>query len=883
MTSADVLLADGRVGIVRTLEPGDGPALYALHDRISDEAHWLRFFSVARPAGHHYVAHVLTSPDTIALVAEEHGQVVALATAEPLRPDASEVAFLVDDAHHGQGLATLLLEHLAAAARDRGIRRFEADVLAENHAMLRVFADAGFRAERHRESGVLVLELDTAVTGDVQAAADAREFAAEARSLAPLLAPRSVAVYGVRRDGSGIGAAVLTAIRDGGYGGQVVAIHPTSRVLAGVPSYPSMRELPGPLDLAVIAVPAERAVEAVRDAADAGVPAAVVISSGFGEMGERGAELQHELSVVARTSGIRVVGPNCLGLVCNDPSVRLNATFGGPVPAPGGLAAASQSGGVGIVLMDLVARAGVGVRFFVSLGNKADISSNDLLAAWYDDPAVTCAALYLESFGNARKFARFARRFSERKPLVAVVGGRSSGGQRAGASHTAAAASPAAGVRALFAQAGVIGCDDAEELADTTLLLTREPLPAGRRVAVVSNAGGLGVLAADAAEDAGLDVVEFSSALRDRIAGLVNQTTGTANPVDAGAGAEPDQLGAIADAVLASGEIDAVVAVIVATGTNDIAASLEVLSGVARRHPDHPVLAVPLGGQDEQAGDTTVFRSAAAAMSALGRVARYAEWRRTPAAAAQPSDAGTVHDARGVAQDLLREARSGGWVEPQSARRLLGSYGVDLAGRVVHGADEAAAAAADLGFPVAVKLAEADVVHKTELRLVRTGLATAEDVRSVVAGFEAQSGAGCSVLVQPMADGVEIALGVVRDPALGPLVMVAAGGVATDVWDDRAFLLPPFDVVEAHRTLASLRIWPLLDGFRGAVPVAVDDLAQLVADLGRLATDVPEVAELDLNPVLVGPSGCAVVDAKLRLAEVDDAASDLPRQLRRVR
>ena len=884
MTAADVLLADGALAVVRTLEPGDEDALHELHERVSDEAVRMRFFSVARRAAHAYVEHVLSSPETLALAAEVHGRIVALATAEPLDPHASEVAFLVDDDLRGQGLGTLLLEHLAAMARDRGIRRFEAEVLAENRRMLQVFGDAGFRVERRLAAGVQVLEMDTRVTPAVQDAADRREFWAEARSLAPMLAPRSVAVYGVRRDGSGIGATVLRAIREGGYGGELIAIHPTAREVGGVPALATVADHPGRVDVAVIAVPAERALAALEDAGLAGVPAAVVISSGFGEMGEPGADLQRRLAGLARSHGMRVIGPNCLGLVCNDPDVRLNATFNGSVPPPGGLAVASQSGGVGIVLMDLAGRTELGVRYFVSLGNKADVSSNDLLAAWYDDPQVTCAALYLESFGNARKFARFARRFSERKPLLAVVGGRSSGGRRAGASHTAAAASPEVAVRALFAQAGVIGCTDSEDLVDTAQMLTSQPLPPGRRVAVVSNAGGLGVLAADAADDERLDVVEFSTALQSELVGLVNQTTGTANPVDAGAGAEPAQMASIVDTVLASDEVDAVVVLLVATGDNDVSAMVRELAEVRTRHPLAPVVVVPLGGPEpEDAPGVTAYRSTAAALGSLGRAAAYAEWRRTAPAEIERTEPDAVVGGRAVARKLLGGPTSGGWVAPAAARDLLGRYRIHLVGRIVRGPDAAAEAAADLGFPVALKVADAEVVHKTEHRLVRTGLLDADEVRSAVSEFAACRPGPTEVLVQPMVTGLEIAIGVVRDPSLGPLVMVAAGGVAVDVWRDHAFLLPPLGPGDAIRALRSLRVWPLLEGFRGAEPADIAALAQLVADVGRLAVDVPELAELDLNPVMVGPEGCTVVDAKVRLVHADEAHLDLPRQLRRVR
>ena len=522
---ADVVLADGRLGVIRRVTPADGPALHALHDEVSDDALRMRFFNVSRPAAHSYVDHVLTHPETtLALVAEVDGHLEGFATAELVGAgtadtetvDTIEIALLVSDAHHGQGLGTLLLEHLFALARDRGVRRVEAEVLVENHPMLEVLAHAGFGFTQHPDRGVVSLNLNTTSTPAVQSAADRREFQAQSRSLAPLLAPRSVAVAGVRSDGTGVGAAILRSIASNGYAGRVVVVHPRHESVAGVPAYPSFRDVPHPVDLAVIAVPAESTASALEDAAAADVRAAVVISSGFGELGPQGKILQRELSVLARTRGIRLVGPNCLGVLANDPAIRLNATFNAQQPPlPGGLAIASQSGGVGIVLLDRARELGLGVRSFVSLGNTADVSGNDLLAAWFDDPGVSAAALYLESFGNARKFARFARRFSERKPLLAVVGGRSTSGRRGGVSHTAAAASSDVAIEALFAQSGVIGCVDTDDLAEAALLLTEQPLPAGPRLGVLSNAGGMGILVADAAEACHLVVPEFTTALSD--------------------------------------------------------------------------------------------------------------------------------------------------------------------------------------------------------------------------------------------------------------------------------------------------------------------------------------------------------------------------------
>lgn len=884
--SADVLLADGTIAVVRPLVRDDGPALHDLHDRVSDESIRMRFFSAARHAAHTYVDHVLADPETFTLVAERQGRVIGLATAEPIDAHRREIAFLVADDARGLGVGTLLLEHLAALALVQGITEFEAEVLAENHAMLTVFADAGFDVKRAPDRNVVVLTLGTSSSTEATARADAREFEAESRSLLPLLQPESVAVVGARSDGTGIGATVLRSVVAGGFLGSLAAVHPRAASVAGVTAYPSIAEVPAQVDLVVVCVPASGVDDVLRDAAAAGVHAAVVVSSGFGELGSEGARLQHQISTTARSLGIRLVGPNCLGLLLNDPEIRLNATFHDAVPPAGGLAVASQSGGVGIVLMDLARELQLGVHTFVSLGNKGDVSSNDLLAAWYDDEDVTAAALYLESFGNSAKFARFARQFAERKPLLAVVGGRSAGGSRAGASHTAAAATPGVGVDALFAQAGVIGCRDAEDLARTAVLLTEQPLPRGRRLAILSNAGGMGVLAADAAADAGLDVVEFSTKLQARLGGLVHGTTGTSNPVDAGAGVAPAELGAMLETLLVSGEADSVLVVPVATGVTDGSATMAELAKARSRHPEVPVVAVPLGGLPTAKGSVhpiTCYRTTASAVLALGRAARYAAWlavKRPAPVQSRPED---VVRLRARAHELLAGLpEGGGWLAPEDIGDLLGTYGITLLGETAGSGTGAAALAAGLGFPVAMKVADPDVVHKTDRGLVQVGLRTRTEVRTAYRAFTRELGRPPEVLVQPMASGAELALGLVRDPALGPLVMVAAGGVATDVWDDRAFLVPPLARADAARAVRSLRVWPLLDGFRGSPPGDVRGVERMLEALGRLALDVPEVAELDLNPVLVGPDGCVVVDAKLRLATPvgPDAAS--PRQLRPV-
>lgn len=881
---ADVLLADGRIAAIRPMTAADRDGLMALHDAAGDESLRLRFFALNREAAHQYVDHLVSqSGDTVAtLVATIGGTIVAVATAERVAPDVAEAAFLVSDAEHGHGLGSLLLEHLAAACRDNGIRRFVADVLPDNNAMIRVFRDAGFTLSNRSELGVVLVEMSTEASAAAVEVADRREAVSEARSLAPLFHPRTVAVVGVRRDGAGLGHAVLASILEGGFTGDVYVVHPEVTSIEGVTAVPHLADVPGHVDIAIVAVPAPRVLDAVQDAARGGVSTVVVISSGLGELGPEGAEMQREMLRTAREHNIRLIGPNCLGVMVNGPDIRLNATFSRSVPPPGGLAIASQSGGVGIALLDVARELGVGVSTFISLGNKADVSGNDLLAAWLDDPAVTGAALYLESFGNAPKFARIARRFAERKPLLAVVGGRSASGQRGGASHTAAAATPAVGIDALFSQAGVIACTSAEEMGRTALLLAEQPLPAGRRIAIVSNAGGLGVLAADAADVHGLEVPELSNDLRAELGGQVSGTTGTSNPIDLGAGASADNLAGVVEPLLASSEVDALLVVLVPTSVAPSQPLVDALVAARVRFPEKPVVLVGLGGIGRGAHGVSVFRAVDDAVKALGHASRYAEWLAAPRSAPEPHDQQRAATARSAARELVDHIGAGsGWVDAADVPRLLLPYGLEAVGGVAHDPIDAARLSSELGFPVVVKVADRDIVHKTDRGLVRVGLESAGEVIAATRAFADELGRDdVPVLVQPVVAGVEVALGVVRDPGFGPLVMVAAGGVATGILDDRAFLLPPFTKTDAARAIRSLRIWPLLDGYRGATPIDTADLEEMVVALGELALDVPEIAELDLNPVMCTPTGTVLVDVKVRLAAGTGSRAGLPRQLR---
>ena len=891
ISPVDVLLANGGIARIRPVVPGDRLALERLHDEASDDAVRWRFFTTNRATGRQYADHLsdpYMSLDTIALVAEYDGEVVAVGSAEITATQTAEVAFLVADVAHGLGFGTLLLEHLAAAARDRGIRRFTAEVLSDNGAMAAVFRDAGFDQHSTMGGGVNSLELDTAATERAVAASDRRERAAERRSLEPVLHPRSVAIVGVRRDGSGIGHGVLAAVVANGFAGEVYVVHPAGIALDGCTVVPDLASIGHPVDVVIIAVPAAQVLDIGRQAAAVGARGLVVVSSGFSELGDEGRRMQRELVELARGHSMRVIGPNCLGLMVNRPGLRLNASFARTMPELGGLALASQSGGVGLALLDAARESGLGLAYFVSLGNKADVSGNDLLAAWLEDDAVTAAALYLESFGNPRKFARVARQFSEHKPLLAIMGGRSAGGRRAGLSHTASAAAPAVGVEALFHHAGVIACSSVAQLANAARLVELQPLPPGPRVGIVSNAGGLGVLAADRAGELGLVVPEFDEALQASLAGLVSSTAGVSNPVDLGAGVSAERFGGAVTDVVDSGQVDGVLVIIAGTGISD---TTEVCLQVAAAHraaPAVPVMLVAVGEVTVPAAVAATiprFGSVEDAIDAFSKAAGYAAWRSAPAGIPHPADPAVAARARAsVAQIAYGDTEPHRWLPVREVRELLSCYGIDgPVGTITEDPRAAATAAARIGFPVVVKVADPDIVHKTDRGLVRVGLTSVREVDATIRAFASELGREeFPVLVQPhLGGGVEVAVGLVNHDAFGPLVMVAAGGVATDVWGDRVFLVPPITDVDAARAVRSLRIWPLLTGFRGSPPVDVAALEGLVRAVGRMADDVPEIAEVDLNPVILTPRGATVVDVRVRVwpsAGMPDAG--IPRRLR---
>ena len=876
--ASDVLLTDGSIVRIRPGSAEDLPAVGRLHERLSSRSLYLRYFSAGLPPGT-YLDRLLrpADDDHLTLVTVDRGQVVAVAGYERLAdPKVAEVAFLVDDAHQGRGVGTLLLEHLAASAAAAGVERFVAETLADNAAMLGVFRDAGFAVRTAFESGEVRVEFPVRPDEQALAAADVREAFAEFQSVHRLLVPRSVTVVGAGRDPAGLGHLVLANIVSGGFTGAVFPVNRDGAAVLDLAGFKTVRDVPGPVDLVIVVVPAPGVLEVARDAAAMGAQSLVVISAGFAEAGVRGGEEQQELLRVCRAAGMRLVGPNCMGLVSNVEGVRLNATFSPTHPAAGSVGFMSQSGAVGIAAMDHATRSRVGVGSFVSAGNKADISGNDLLCFWERDPDTKVCALYLESFGNPRKFARIARRVGRAKPIVAVKSGRSVAGTRGVRSHTAAAATPEVAVDALFGQVGVIRADSLSELFEVVTLLDRSPLPAGDRVAIVGNSGGPGVLAADACEAAGLRVPELDKETRDRLVTLLPAGAGVSNPVDLLSGADPRLMQSALSAVLASPDVDSVIAVytpILPGGENEMAAAM----AAAAAGSGKPVLAVILGVPEPpaslHAADGRLllpfhpFPEPAA--SALAAVTAYAAWRRQPDGAAVHFDDVDEAGARELVRDFLAGAPAGGWLPLDRACALLEMYGVTTVPTVYAAdADAAARAASRFDGPVAVKAAAGSLVHKTDLGAVHLDLATPEAVKEAVSDLTARLGEEAGgVVVQPMVSGgVETAVGVVSDPAFGPLVMFGLGGVASDLLADRSFRIIPLSREQAAAQIRGLRSSPLLSGYRGSAPVDIRGLEDVVLRVAQLADELPEVAELDLNPVVARPDGVVALDVKVRLA-----------------
>jgi acetyl coenzyme A synthetase (ADP forming)-like protein len=775
-----------------------------------------------------------------------------------------------------------LLELLTHHARENGVESFRAYVLGENRQMMRVFRNSGYELTRTIDRGVYTVDFPVLESEGSLFAEAEHEKRAVAASLLPLFFPKSVAVIGASNDPDSIGGRLFANLLATDFTGPLYPVNPNAKVIRSVKAYPTVLDIPDEIDLAFVVVPQRMVLEVARQCGVKGVRGLVVITAGFSEVGPDGAAAEAELLALVRDEGMRMVGPNCMGLLNTADSVRLNGTFAPVYPPAGNVAMSSQSGALGIAILDYATKSNIGISQFVSAGNKADVSGNDLLLAWEDDPQTDVITLYVESFGNPRKFARIARRIGRSKPIIAVKSGRTTAGSRAASSHTGALASSDVAVNALFRQAGVTRVDTLEELFAAASIFANQPVPVGPRVGIVTNAGGPAILAADALEANGLVLPELSPELREQIAAHLPAEASTRNPVDLIASGGPGEFAAATSALLESGQVDSVMAIYVPTspkGADRIAAAIRACQDA--HQGEVTLLSVFMhsggsgelfvGGEGRRTIPTFAFPEAAA--HALARAVAHGEWRRRdPGIEVRLDEQQEVQVRALIDAAMERIGEDGGWLSPEEVDECLRAVGLRTpVTRVASTEAEAVAAASEIAGAVVLKVIAPSALHKSDVGGVVLGLERPEDV---TAAFKAVTSAVTDpegVVVQEMVrGGHEVLIGMTQDPTFGPLVGFGLGGVYVELLKDVAFRIHPLTDVDAAEMIRETKGYRLLEGYRGQPHGDVLGLEAALLRVSALISAVPELAEMDLNPVKVlGPGeGVCVVDARMRLEPV---------------
>lgn len=879
----DVVLRDGSTVRIRVMRPSDEAGLCELLSSLSEESRWLRFYCnqnrTAIAAEAHREANLDHAFGLVAVSGDERvvGHAFYVATGD----HRAEVAFTIANEFQGRGLGSILLGQLAQVASANDIEIFEAEVVAANHRMLHVFRASGFPIEVSANAGQLRVVFPTSFTAEARQQFERRESIAAVNALKLFFEPRGVAVIGASRQRGTIGGEILHNLLSYGFKGPVYPVNPSATMIENVPVFASVEDIPGAVDLAVIVVPAAAVVEVASACARKGVKALVVISAGFSETGAEGKARQAELVAVCRGAGMRLIGPNCMGIANTNPDVLLDATFAPGFPPRGRVGFSSQSGALGLAIMEFASSLGLGISTFVSVGNKADISGNDLLRYWESDDDTDVILLYLESFGNPKKFSEIARRVGRSKPIAVVKSGRSAAGARATSSHTGAliAASDVT-VDALFRQAGVVRTDTLAELFDVASLLANQPLPRGSRVGIITNAGGPAILCADACEARGLEVSVLSDESQARLREFLPAGASVGNPIDMIASAPAEHYRRALEIVGTDENVDSLIVIFtppLVTRADDVARSI--VEAVHQIDNNKPVLSVFLSAHDApkelRAGKTSIpsYSFPETAAIALARATRYSQWRERREAYPRRFEDIRVDEAAAVVAAAL--AREEGWLTPDEVAQICSCYGLPLIEqRVVANAEEAAAAAAEMRGQIALKAVAPGLVHKTEAGAVRLRLPDAAAVRvaanEMSKSLAAQGHAPSGFVVQTMAQrGVEMLVGVVHDPQFGPVVACGAGGVQVELLKDVSVRLSPLSNEDAAEMIRELKTYPLLTGFRGSAPVDVRALEEGLLRVSAMVEDLPQIAELDCNPFVVHETGATILDARIRVTAVE--------------
>lgn len=895
---ADVLLRDGRPCHLRPICPDDADALAAFHRSLSAQTVYFRFFAPYPELSERDLerfTHV-DYVDRLALVATQQGDIVGVGRYDRIDTHSAEIAFTIRDDHQGRGLGSVLLEHLAAAAREAGIDRFVAEVLPSNQRMIGTFVEAGYRVKQRFDQGVIELEFDIEPTEKESAVMQAREHAAEARSVEGLLYPRKVVLIGVSRREGTVGQLVVRNLLASGFTGSIYAVHPEVDEVAGIPAYRSVAQAPGPVDLAIVTAPIDSVQAIVDDCAAASVRALLVISSGFSEFDPDGPARARELVSRARESGVRVVGPEALGLINTDPRVQLNASLADVVPTRGRIGFFCESGTLGATFLEEMSARQLGLSTFISPGMRVDVSGNDLLQYWESDDATSVVLLYLQGLGNPRKFARIVRRLSRRKPVLAVLSGRV---HDDGSDDDVL---PDEVVDVILAQNGVLQTNTIGGLLDVAALLAMQPMPRAGRVALVSNSTALLLHTMDLVDSAGMHTVQRPYRVH----------------WDAGG----DEVGQVLADALAATDVDAVIVIHVPPIRSDLSGVTDVLRTVAA-DSTKPVLAVlphetgltgrsslvvnPSAQGTPGPGSVPVYGEPAAAVAALALAVQRAEWLDTPVGE-EPLAYGIDEDrAREVIEQRLGPAHvtvsDGAEVADSGATapltvvggadrdgltqaetiELLGAYGLELwPSFSVSSETEAAEVAAEIGYPVVLKTASSRLVHRTDLGGVRLNLENERALRTAYLSMVAQHPADVheQLRVQAMAPaGVACRIATKEDPAFGPVMSFSVGGFVSDLVADRAYWMPPLTDADAAALIRTPKASELLFGYQGSEPANVHALAAVLMRVARLAEDSPQLKRMELNPVLVTPTGCYILGAWVQVQPAEERQEWQPRQM----
>lgn len=882
----DVVLRDGSTVHVRPVRSDDEAKLLGLFRSLSEQSRWLRFFSPAKDAFLATEARREANVDynrTFALVATtgDEERIVGEAFYAVTREGHAEAAFTVADEYQGRGLGTVLLGQLAEVAAANGIQVFEADVLSTNHRMIGVFRESGFPIEVSAGAGQLHVTFPTSLTPDAIEKFDSRERIASVNALKLFFNPRAVAVIGASRERGTIGGEVFHNLLSYGFDGPVYPVNPAAEVVQCVAAYPTVEAIPGPVDLAVIVVPVAHVITVAEQCGRKGVKALVVITAGFAETGEEGKLRQARLLRVCRSAGMRLIGPNCMGIMNTDPATRLNATFAPSVTPPGRVGFSSQSGALGLAIIDYANSLGLGISTFVSAGNKADISGNDLLNYWESDSRTDVILLYLESFGNPKKFARIGPRVGRKKPIIVVKSGRSAAGVRATSSHTGALMSASdVTVDALFRQSGVIRTDTLEELFDVASLLSSQPIPKGPRVGILTNAGGPAILCADACETRGLEIPVLSQETQSKLRSILLPEASVTNPVDMIASATADHYRQAIGILAADSSVDALIVIFtppLVTRPEDAARAI--VEGARELNGSKPVLAVLMSSKRQpelfQNDDLRIpsYGFPESAAIALARTTRYGEWRQQPVIS--PPQFGDLRRDEAAAIIANALSRGEGWMTLEETSSLLSCYGLPIVEqRMATSPDETARFAAEMGGRVVLKAVAPGLLHKTESGGVRLGLegpdAVREAAREMADRLSSFGHPPTGYVIQRLVEGgVEMIVGIVHDPQFGPVIACGAGGVMVELLRDVSVRLTPLTERDASEMIRSLKSYPLLTGFRGSKLCDLHALEEGLLRVSAMVEDLPEIAEMDCNPFVVLDRGAAILDARVRVEAVE--------------